>query len=82
MRNCNRTQGKTINGPYLTTMSHMQVRTLRAILGIILLITTRLLAQDTKTGTIKGSVIDETTNRPVEFVNVVLHQKVDNAIVT
>lgn len=63
-------------------MSHMQVRTLRAILGIILLITTRLLAQDTKTGTIKGSVIDETTNRPVEFVNVVLHQKVDNAIVT
>lgn len=50
--------------------------------AMMLLLSPHLLAQQADPGTIRGSVIDESTNRPVEFVNVVIHQKSDSAIVT
>ena len=54
--------------------------TLRTI-GLCLLLTLNLPAQNTKPGTISGTVVDKATNRPMEFVNVVLRNKVDSAIV-
>ena len=38
-------------------------------------------AQNSKLGTISGTVVDKATNRPMEFVNVVLRNKTDSAIV-
>lgn len=38
--------------------------------------------QENGIGTIKGKVIDQSTNRPVEFVNVVLRARTDSTIIT
>ncbi len=59
----------------------MAIRISITFLSLLLLFSTHLLAQETKIGTVKGSVIDESTRRPVEFVNVTLHQKSDSSIV-
>src|SRR5712692_2059629 len=56
----------------------MQRKTLCALLSLVF--ATTLSAQDA--GTIKGSVIDASTDHPLEFVNVVLRTKIDSTIVT
>jgi len=58
------------------------VRTSFAIAGTILGFITNFVAQESRIGTIKGSVVDGSAHRPLEFVNVVLRQKPDSAIVT
>ena len=45
------------------------------------LLSLSLPAQNSKLGTISGTVVDKSTNRPMEFVNVVLRNKADSAIV-
>ena len=50
--------------------------------GIVLwLFSTCVIAQESKPGTIKGSVIDESTSRPIQFVNIILCNKADSAMV-
>ncbi|MCX6144269.1 MAG: TonB-dependent receptor [Ignavibacteriales bacterium] len=46
-----------------------------------LILTLNLSAQNSKQGAISGTVVDKATSRPMEFVNVVLRNKVDSAIV-
>ncbi len=46
-----------------------------------LFLTLNLLGQNTKQGTVSGTVVDKASNRPMEFVNVVLRNKADSAIV-
>jgi outer membrane receptor protein involved in Fe transport len=41
-----------------------------------------LQAQNNKIGTIKGIVVNESTRRPIEFVNVVLQNKADSILIT
>lgn len=55
---------------------------LSILLGIILGCMMMLGAVQDTVGTIRGSVIEESTGHPLEFVNVVLRNKVDSAIVT
>jgi len=52
------------------------------LLGVAFFFSTFVVAQESNMGTIKGSVVDEATSRPLEFVNTVLHNKADSAIVT
>ena len=59
----------------------MKIRLGSTILGLMAIFLTNLSAQESKIGTIKGSIVDESTSRPLEFVNVVLHNKADSAIV-
>jgi len=46
------------------------------------ILATAVKSQENNLGTIRGSVIDESSRRPVEFVNVVLRRKDDSTIVT
>jgi len=55
---------------------------LRAAVFLSLLQSEALLAQAASGGTIKGTVQDEATNRPLPFVNVVLRTTADSLIVT
>ena len=54
----------------------------KSLFIIALFFSTFGVAQESKVGTIKGSVIDKGTNRPLEFVNTVLHKRADSSIVT
>jgi len=51
------------------------------LLSFAIVFVSTLRAQEWNEGTIRGSVIDESTERPVEFVNIILRQKADSAIV-
>jgi outer membrane receptor protein involved in Fe transport len=44
------------------------------------LLTLNLPAQNSSLGTVAGTVVDKTTNRPMEFVNVVLRNRADSSI--
>ena len=59
----------------------MNLRYYCSTLFFTLLLTMGLLAQSSKTGTISGTVVDKSSNRPMEFVNVVLRSRSDSAIV-
>ncbi len=50
--------------------------------GSLLCVSSSLLAQDNTIGTVKGSVNDDSTHRPLEFVNVLLQKKTDSTLVT
>lgn len=63
-------------------MIQMQTKTWCVVLSVISIVAANLVAQVNRIGTIKGSVVDEATNRPIEFVSVVLHAKVDSAAIT
>ena len=59
----------------------MSPKSILRTIGLCLFLTLNLVAQSTKQGTISGTVVDKATNRPMEFVNVVLRNKADSAIV-
>lgn len=62
------------------SIQHMKTR---AILGgIMFVLSGVLLAQGRTGGTVSGVVRADSTNRPLEFVNVVLLNQIDSAIVT
>jgi outer membrane receptor protein involved in Fe transport len=48
---------------------------------VCLFLTLSLFSQNLKQGAISGTVVDKATSRPMEFVNVVLRNKADGAIV-
>jgi outer membrane receptor protein involved in Fe transport len=50
-------------------------------LVLCLLLAFNLYSQNPRPGTISGTIVDKATNRPMEFVNIVLRNKVDSAIV-
>lgn len=50
--------------------------------SLTLLSATIIYSQTNGIGSIRGSVVDESTRRPLEFVNIVLHNAADSAIVT
>jgi outer membrane receptor protein involved in Fe transport len=62
-------------------MLNLRTSAIFILTGAVLLLTANVFSQGNQPGTIKGSVIDEATRRPMEFVNVVLRSKVDSAIV-
>jgi outer membrane receptor protein involved in Fe transport len=59
----------------------MQPNSALRTVTLCLFLTLNLFAQNTKQGTISGTVVDKATNRAMEFVNVVLRNKADSAIV-
>ncbi|MBI4535397.1 MAG: TonB-dependent receptor [Ignavibacteriae bacterium] len=58
----------------------MMTGTLCALLSLA--IATTLEAQEINVGTIRGSVVDDSTDRPLEFVNVLLQAKEDSTTIT
>ncbi len=52
------------------------------VFGSIVLFSTMLFAQGRSSGTVSGVVKADSTNRPLEFVNVILLNQADSAIVT
>jgi hypothetical protein len=60
----------------------MRIKQSCAILSLFLFISIHLFAQETKIGSITGLVIDDSTDHPLEFVNVALHNKADSTLVT
>ena len=50
--------------------------------AIMLLLTVNLFAQNQNSGSITGTVVDEATNSPIEFVNVILQIRSDSTVVT
>lgn len=59
----------------------MPLKPVLQIISLFLVLTLSLSAQNNKLGTISGTVVDKATSRPMEFVNVVLRNKADSAIV-
>ncbi|MDZ7288444.1 MAG: TonB-dependent receptor [candidate division KSB1 bacterium] len=60
----------------------MKTKSWCVILSLTTVFAATLGAQDNNVGTIRGSVIDDSTASPIEFVNVVLRMKEDSTIVT
>jgi outer membrane receptor protein involved in Fe transport len=60
----------------------MKKKYLYILLNTILVFAATLAAQENNLGTIRGSVIDDSTEHPIEFVNVVLRLKGDTTIFT
>ncbi len=60
----------------------MKIRSWYALLSFTAVFITTLSSQENNVGTIRGSVIDDSTEFPLEFVNVVLRIKDDGTIVT
>lgn len=52
------------------------------IAGLAVAATARPFAQQTSPGTIAGLVVDASSSRPLEFVNVTLHNRTDSVLVT
>ncbi|MFC1784683.1 TonB-dependent receptor domain-containing protein [Candidatus Neomarinimicrobiota bacterium] len=59
----------------------MKYRILTSIL-LGLFITTSIIAQQNQTGTISGKIIDELSNQPLEYANVILYSPVDSSFIT
>jgi outer membrane receptor protein involved in Fe transport len=59
----------------------LRISTLAFFACTVHLLTVNVFSQGSQSGTIRGRVIDEATRVPMEFVNVVLRNKADSAIV-
>jgi len=60
----------------------MQFLRYTALCFFTVLLSTHLQAQSVNIGTVTGLVIDGSSNRPIQFVNVAVHSKADSGIVT
>lgn len=57
-------------------------RTLALPLGTLLALSINVFAQTNDLGTVKGTVVDDSTSQPLEFVDVLLLKKADSTLVT